>query len=401
MGKGLAVASILLIALAASTIIPINASRISFNYKKPLGRFSRFLEVEFIGDGVREDVIGEDVIDLRSLPPGTHYVIARWMGVEVGRWAVSIDRGNLALNLDLAMTDMSLRVVDLRGRALQDFTVEVDPDIYGELRTGGGIIAIRTVPTTINYIIRVAWRSPIYGTISSTQVAIAPSEAGRLEEIVLPVGDIRIRVVDPKGRPISGATVSLAGVEAKTDARGEVIYSRVPLEVDGSPISYELKVSRDGEIIYSGVIEVSRAKTSLVVMVELYDLKIRVEGAADQPLPYARITLRRGGVELGTYSADEGGHLIVSDLPLSDYSAEAEWRGFKGSIIITKDDLKSGRIAVIKLPPYTEILGIPLTFSSLIILVLGIIVGIILIVIGLIEYMMWRGRRLGIYPPKK
>ena len=53
MGKGLAVASILLIALAASTIIPIHASRISFDYKKPLGRFSRFLEVEFVGDGVR------------------------------------------------------------------------------------------------------------------------------------------------------------------------------------------------------------------------------------------------------------------------------------------------------------------------------------------------------------
>jgi len=401
MGKSLAVASILLIALVASTIIPIHASRISFDYKKPLGRFSRFLEVEFVGDGVRENFIGEDVIDLRSLPPGTYYVIARWMGVEVGRWAISIDRGNLALNLDLAMTDMSLRVVDLQGRALQDFMVEVDPDIYGELRTVGGIIAVRAVPTTINYIIKVAWRSPIYGTISSTEATIAPSEASGLEKIVLPVGDIRIKVVDPKGRPISGATVSLAGVEAKTDARGEVIYSRVPLEVDGSPISYELKVSRDGEIIYSGVIEVSRAKTSLVVMVELYDLKIRVEGAADQPLPYARITLRRGGVELGTYSADEGGYLIVSDLPLSDYTAEAEWRGFKGSITITKDDLRAGRMAVIKLPPYTEILGIPLTFSSLIILVLGIIVGIILIVIGLIEYMMWRGRRLGIYPPRK
>jgi len=183
--------------------------------------------------------------------------------------------------------------------------------------------------------------------------------------------------------------------------RGEVVYSQVPLEVNGSPISYELRVGRDGEIIYSGVIEVSRAKTSLVVMAELYDLKIRVEGAVDQPLPYARITLKRGGVELGTYNADEGGYLIIPDLPLSDYMAEAEWKGFKGFTTITKDDLRAGRVAVIKLPPYTEILGIPLTFSSLVILMLGIIVGIVLMVIGLMEYMMWRGRRLGIYPPKK
>ena len=133
----------------------------------------------------------------------------------------------------------------------------------------------------------------------------------------------------------------------------------------------------------------------------LYDLKIRVEGAMNQPLPYARITLKRGGVELGTYSADEGGYLIIPALPLSDYMAEAEWKGFKGSTTITKDDLRAGRVAVIKLPPYVEILGIPLTFSSLVILVLGIIVGIVLMVIGLMEYMMWRGRRLGVYPPKK
>ena len=60
---------ILLMSLVALMIIPIHASRISFDYKKPLGRFSRFLEVEFIGDGIRESFIGEDVIDLRALPP--------------------------------------------------------------------------------------------------------------------------------------------------------------------------------------------------------------------------------------------------------------------------------------------------------------------------------------------
>ena len=78
---------ILLMSLATLMIIPIHASSISFDYKKPLGRFSRFLEVEFIGDGIRESFIGEDIIDLRALPPGTYYIVARWMGIEVGRWA--------------------------------------------------------------------------------------------------------------------------------------------------------------------------------------------------------------------------------------------------------------------------------------------------------------------------
>ena len=91
-----AVVLILLMSLVALMMIPIHASRISFDYKKPLGRFSRFLEVEFIGDGIRESFIGEDIIDLfigediidlRALPPRTYYIVARWMGIEVGRWA--------------------------------------------------------------------------------------------------------------------------------------------------------------------------------------------------------------------------------------------------------------------------------------------------------------------------
>ncbi|MEN2974211.1 MAG: hypothetical protein ABDH32_01375 [Candidatus Caldarchaeales archaeon] len=59
------------------------------------------------------------------------------------------------------------------------------------------------------------------------------------------------------------------------------------------------------------------------------------------------------------------------------------------------------RIIVIELPPYTEILGIPLTFYMFIGLVVGAVFLALAITILLIEYILWRGKKLGIYPPKK
>jgi len=89
----------------------------------------------------------------------------------------------------------------------------------------------------------------------------------------------------------------------------------------------------------------------------------------------------------------------VPKMALSDYTVEAEWKGFRGSATISKEDLKAGRAVEISLPPYTEIAGVPLTFGALLALIIGFIILVIVIVILLSEYIRWRGRRLGIYPP--
>ena len=122
-------------------------------------------------------------------------------------------------------------------------------------------------------------------------------------------------------------------------------------------------------------------------------------GAAGQPLPYAKVKVMRGGVEVGTFTADESGVVQVPDLLLDDYSVEASWKGYTGTGTVTKDDLKTGRIVEISLAPYVEIAGIPLEFGTFVALIIGIILLVIVIVIILSEYIRWRGRRLGIYPP--
>ncbi|MEN2974210.1 MAG: hypothetical protein ABDH32_01370 [Candidatus Caldarchaeales archaeon] len=85
-----------------------------------------------------------------------------------------------------------------------------------------------------------------------------------------------MKIINNLGRPLPAATILFAGVEVKTDDLGRAVFEQVPLEVNGMPIEYEVKVLKDSEALYSGVIKFSRAKTTETIVAELYDLKIKV-----------------------------------------------------------------------------------------------------------------------------
>ena len=401
-GKALLITLLLMISSLVQAASCEDGLSLALSYEKPLGELARFLEVEVVGEGIRKKFIGEDVIHLGGVTKGVYYIIARWKGVEVGKWVIGVSEENLALNLKLALTDLSLEVKDLEDRPLKDILVEISPRIYGEMKVSDGIILLKAMPSTLTYLLKTSWRSPLYGTMASSSVSITPLEAKLMRSIILPVGDLRVRVVDLGGEPIGGAIIRLAGVEARTDSMGEAIFQQIPLESeDHRSIRYNIEVIRNESLLYSGVIEVSRARTSLTIVIELYDLRVKVEGVLGQPLPYAKVVLRREGVEVGAYAADSGGYLEVRGLPPAIYSIEVDWRGYVGKATISMEDLKAGRIAVIRLPIYAELLGVPLTLQSLIMVILAGILMVIAVAIILIEYILWRGRKLGIYPPKK
>jgi len=283
---------------------------------------------------------------------------------------------------------------------LKDATVSVTPDIYAEKPSNlGGIITIRAMVTTKLYTFKISWASPVYGTEASVTIADTPEGLKARKVIELPVGTVTVSVVDTKGRPISGAEVTFGKVTKKTDAAGKAYFEGVPLEKEGAGISYDVTVKREGFVVFSGTETVSRARTTITEIGELFTIRVRVVGAAGQGLPFAKVVIKRAGAEIGTYTTDEGGFLEVPKMALSDYTVEAEWKGFRGSATISKEDLKAGRAVEISLPPYTEIAGVPLTFGALLALIIGFIILVIVIVILLSEYIRWRGRRLGIYPP--
>ncbi len=377
--------------------------RMRFSYDgKPLGEFAGDLEVKFIKAFSELTFKGKDVIDIKRLPRGTYTVIAYWKGVEVARRTIDLSEvnvGTVTADIPLAMTDVSFKVVDMLGRPLVDATVDVAPETYGSFSNVGGIITIRAIVTTQAYEFRISWRSPDYGTEASVTIADTPAGLAARREIELPVGDVTVAVVDLKGEPISGAEVSFGGIAKTTDAEGKALFEQVPLESDGAGISYDIQVKREGFTAFSGAETVSRSKTTITVVGELFTLRVRVVGAAGQGLPFAKVVVKRAGAEIGTFTTDEGGFLEVPKLALSDYEVEAEWKGFRGTATVTKDDLRAGRAVEISLPPYIDLAGIPLTFATFLALIIGLILLVIVLVVILSEYIRWRGRRLGIYPP--
>lgn len=392
--------------LLALILLPLcsaeDTGELVINYgERSMEEYARYLEVEIAGNGIHLKFLGRSSIDLNQLPAGTYEVWVRWMGVEVGRYVFQVGPWNLAINLPVALSDFSIEVRDLEGRTIRDVNATVSPPIYGRMKARGGVITVLAAPSTMQYTVKLRWSSREYGTDVSEIVAATPEGFSSLRTIKLPVGDVKVRVVDVRGDPVSGAFVRLGEAEARTDSQGTAFFQQVPLESDGKPIEYGLGVEVNGSVVYVGSVELSRSRRSVAVVAELYDLKVRVEGAAGQPLPYAKITLKKLGAELGTFQTDEGGVLIIHGLPRSEYVVEAEWRGYRGSAIVTPQDLELGRMALIVLPPYTTILGKPLTIQELIALIASSVLIIVLIALFLIEYNLWRARRLLIRPPKK
>ncbi|PUA33829.1 MAG: hypothetical protein B9J98_02525, partial [Candidatus Terraquivivens tikiterensis] len=374
------------------------------------------------------------IIEVKRLNKGTYEEIAKWLGVEVGRKTFDLSAANIgtvAAELEVAVGDISVTVRsmpvrDIPGRVLSDADVKFEgiewklfekmsdeqmkvvrekykvasAEDAKTLKAVGAILVTRLpIPTNIRYSLEISWTSPDFGTKAKVSFIDTVPGLNAKREILLPVGVVTINVVDGKGRAIAGAEVSLGPVKAKTDAEGRAVFENVPLEIEGKGISYKITVVREGAKVFEETETFSVAKTSITVIGELFDLSVLVKGAAGQGLPFATVTLKRAGVVVGHFTTDEGGMVTIPKLVAADYELEASYKGYTGTVTVKKDDLVAGKRAEITLPPYIEIAGMPLTFATFAALIIGIILLVIVVVVIAFEYVRWRGRRVGIFPP--
>ena len=365
----------------------------------------------------------KEVVEVNRLNRGTYEEVAKWLGVVVGRKSFDLSAANVgtvAGELEVAVGDISVAINDLDGRPLSDavakfegveHTLTIPPEILAKyklaseedaksLKAVGAVFVTKLpIPTNIRYSLDVSWVSPDFGTEAKVSLIDTVDGINAKREIALPVGMVTINVVDGKGRPVAGAEVSLGAVKAKTDAAGKAVFESVPLEREGKGITYQIVVIREGEEVFRDTETFSVAKTSVTVIGQLFDLSVFVKGAAGQGLPFATVTLKRAGVVVGHFTTDEGGSVTIPKLVAADYEVEATYKGYTGSVKVSKADLIAGKSAEITLPPYIEIAGMPLTFATFLALIIGIILLIIVIVVIAFEYVRWRGRRVGIFPP--
>jgi hypothetical protein len=275
---------------------------------------------------------------------------------------------------------------------------------------GGNVITITALLKLTPVTIKVEYTNPDYGPDAKANAVIKDTAEGLKARLIggrtlqLPVDDVTVTVVDAKGAPVGGAQVKLGPTKtATTGGDGKAIFERVPLEMDGKGRTYTLAVIRDGVDVTPEADKsqtLSTSRTSITVIGQLFSLRVRVIGAAGQGLVGATVeVIKAPDIVVASASTDEGGFAEFDRLVLSDYTVRATYKGYPDTKTATRDDLLKGKVIEIQLPPYTEIFGVPITFSTLLALIIGLILLVLVIAIIISEYRWWRGRRLGVYPP--
>jgi len=370
-----------------------------FSMFQPMGRGSsvsdsgQMLEVVVVpptGESIRFRT-NQDRIVLTGAIPGTYTVYTYWQGVQVGAQTVGITEGNAAVDLRLAIHDLTLTICDAAGQTrLENVQVSIDhPNGSTFVETvKDGVLSVPTLPEGI-YSLKATWVSPYsdesvsIGTVTSTLSSLI-----QMAELRTAVLHVTIRAADPKGRAVGGLEVDLGRAAHVTSPFGEVGFDLVP--AGPYPVTFFSNGSKIGE----ATVDVGPSSTSFTIQVNLYDLNVRVIGAQGQGLPLATVFVRKDGSVVQTLNADENGIATATQLIAGDYEVLADYKGFTGSVQVPSSDLVSQRTITVQLAAYAEVLGMTLTFWTFMALMATIVVLVVAIAILIVEYSHWRRRTI-------
>jgi hypothetical protein len=129
-----------------------------------------------------------------------------------------------------------------------------------------------------------------------------------------------------------------------TDSHGVITVGGVPLDND-----YTIAVAKNGVEIGGGVVRFTDSRTSVTIQANIYDVTVLVRGAAGQPITGAKVELNKGGAVIRT--------------GITDNSGQVRFEKVVGDV-------------------YTVFLGIPITFSTFVVLLIVVVMlGLVLTLI--------------------
>ncbi|MCS7110165.1 MAG: carboxypeptidase-like regulatory domain-containing protein [Candidatus Caldarchaeum sp.] len=344
-------------------------------------------------------VVGKGfVLNASRLVPGTYEVTAFWPdldGVVVGTLTLAVNDGNVAASMVLALRDVSVKVVGLHGRSLEGAVISVNPYLLreGDYQTSpDGTTSFLRMPDGVTYEFKASWTS-IFGKTAETTVRDTAAGIQRRGNIVLPVDDAVITVLDVLGRPVAGAEVFVEGISlGVTDSEGRVLAASLPLENE-----YRLAVTKDRSVVGEERVRFAVSKPATTIVVGIYDVTVFVRGSAGQPIAGAVVELYKDGVLVATSTTDPSGKAVFPKTIGADYTVRASYGGYTTSTSLPK----GVRTAILQLDIFTMLLGVPLSFPTTVAIVAGTVFAVVLVAVAVSELVRWRGRRIGIHKIEK
>ena len=274
--------------------------------------------------------------------------------------------------------DMILSFKDTEGRPLGNVHVVLDKWGINGYSDDSGRLILEKMPR-ISYIISAEWVSK-YGSKAFLRTPVRGDSV-----ITMSVYDVPVQIITPKGNPIVNADVYLEDVYlGVTDWEGRVLATQVPIG------SYRLSAKWLGSNLILQRINVTKSDGIVITPSNVHSLTIMVRGAMGQVLEGASVTIFRDGVEIMRKVTDRGGNVEV-ELPDGEYVIEASFDQFqkRKSVILKTDSFEK-----IDLDVFVKVLGVSMSLSQTILLVLGIIMIILLLAVTIHEYHVFRRKRL-------
>jgi imidazoleglycerol phosphate dehydratase HisB len=280
---------------------------------------------------------------------------------------------NAQITLDISV-GVVLSILDRQGRPLEGTKLRIVPEQGVEIiyRPGSGEFVLKLLEG-VTYDLTIEWTSP-YDTTAKAVVQDTPAGLQAKGRITVPVDDVSIKVVDLEGRPVAGAAVKFAGKDVgSTDSQGVIIVGQVPLDND-----YTISVSKEGTEIGSDRVRFTASRTSATIQAGIYDITVLVKGAVGQPIQGALVELIKGGTTIARAATDASGTSVFTKVVGADYEVRATYEPFTSKAALPKGT----RSVQITLDLYTILLGVPMTFVTLLALI------IILMLIGVVVTLM-------------
>ena len=274
--------------------------------------------------------------------------------------------------------DMAMSFNDAQGRPLKNVHVTLEEWGISGFTDEAGTLLFQKMPR-ISYRLTAEWVSR-YGSKAVVKTTVTEDTV-----IVMPVYDIVLRLLSPGGRPLTNADAFLEGVYlGKADANGEVLAAQVPSG------NYTVSAKWLGSDLVFQKIEIVTGGEITVTPSNVHSITIMVRGAQGQALEGAGVTVLKNGVKLVRMLTDKGGNAEV-ELPDGDYTIEVSFDQFLRRTQVT---LTSDHLVKVELDVFLKILGVSMTLSQTILLIIAILIIIIALAILLHEYHIYRRKKL-------
>ncbi len=354
---------------------------VSFNGRSGWARFyGKYYVIVYYKPAGCSEVLGPVfstvVFDSYTDEPQHQYI---YLGIRPESYAATSEYGVSQAKIFRAdVGDMVMSFNDANGRPLKNVHVVLEEWGLSGFTDESGTLLFERMPRR-SYRLTAEWVSK-YGSKAVVKTTVTEDTL-----IVMPVYDIVLRLLSPRGRPLTAADVYLEEVYlGKADANGEVSATQVPSGnytvsakwLDSDLVFQKIGVATDGEITLTPS--------------NVHSLTIMVRGAQGQALKGAGVVIMKDGFELTRILTDKGGNAEV-ELPDGEYTVEASYGQFLG---VKKVSLTRNSFARFDLDVFLEILGVGMTLSQTVLLILAIMILVIAIAIILHEYHVYRRKKL-------